>query len=209
MFYVRNDLHAVGAGVATAPGTCSRARETTGWVANPRHIADEIADFCNRRPDEGGDLLVGAVLRGLRQELQERGILSVSALEPGDTGHEPGGVPDEEVATFYDEASGVLLDSALVRAARQEEIKFLRSFPVYEKVPEAQAEGKERVSVRWCDLNKGDDKAPNYRSRLVGREFKWQDPFMQGTFAATPPLESLRYFFFIGARRLSVVVGGS
>jgi len=191
---------AVDSQVTTGPGTCSRARETTGWVTNSRYIAAEIADFhCRDRAGSTaggcGDLLVGAVLRGLRQELQERGILSVNALEPGDTGHEPGEVPEEDIAKFYDEASGVLLNSSLVRAARQEEIKFLHSFPVYEKVPEAQAVGKERVSVRWCDLNKGDDQVPNYRSRLVGREFKWQDPFMQGTFAATPPLESLRYLF--------------
>ena len=29
----------------------------------------------------------------------------------------------------------------------------------------------------------------------MGHEYKWQDPFMQGTFAATPPLESLKYMF--------------
>ena len=80
MFYVRSDLHALGAGVATAPGTCSRARGATGWVTNSRHIADEIAEFCNRQPDEGGDIVVGAVLRGLRQELQERSVFVHSIL---------------------------------------------------------------------------------------------------------------------------------
>ena len=40
------------------------------------------------------------------------------------------------------------------------------------------------------------------RSRLVGREFRWKDPVMQGTFAATPPLESLKYVFhWIQTRR--------
>ena len=96
---------------------------------------------------------------------------------------------------FYDDVSGKLLPTPLVRAARLEEIKFSQSFPVYEKVPEDQARGKQKVSVRWCDVNKGDDREPQVRSRLVGREYKWQDPFMQGTFAATPPLESLRYMF--------------
>ena len=49
--------------------------------------------------------------------------------------------------------------------------------------------------MRWRDVNMGDDQTPQVRSRLVGREYKWQDPFMQGTFAATPPLESLKYMF--------------
>ena len=49
------------------------------------------------------------------------------------------------------------------------------------------------LSVRWCDVNKGDRDNMVIRSRLVGREFRWKDPFMQGTFAATPPLESLKY----------------
>ena len=61
---------------------------------------------------------------------------------------------------------------------------------------------RRRVSVRWCDVNKGDRDNMVIRSRLVGREFRWKDPFMQGTFAATPPLESLKYVFhWIQTRR--------
>ena len=63
---------------------------------------------------------------------------------------------------------------------------------------------KERVSVRWCDVNKGERDNMVIPSRLVGREFRWKDPFMQGTFAATPPLESLKYVFhWIQTRRRS------
>ena len=58
------------------------------------------------------------------------------------------------------------------------------------------------VSVRWCDVNKGDDDSMEIRPRLVGREYKWQDPFMQGTFAATPPLASLKHLSsFMTTRR--------
>ena len=42
-------------------------------------------------------------------------------------------------------------------------------------------------------MNKGDSERMEVRSRLVAKEFKWRDPFMEGTFAATPPLEALRY----------------
>ena len=30
--------------------------------------------------------------------------------------------------------------------------------------------GKPPISVKWVDVNKGDDLNPNYRSRLVARE---------------------------------------
>ena len=46
------------------------------------------------------------------------------------------------------------------------------------------------MKSRWIDINKGDDKTPNYRSRMVGKEFN--DSVLEGLFAATPPLEALR-----------------
>ena len=32
--------------------------------------------------------------------------------------------------------------------------------------------GKNPISVRWVDINKGDDATPNYRSRLVARDIR-------------------------------------
>ena len=44
--------------------------------------------------------------------------------------------------------------------------------------------------MRWVDVNKGDSTDPEYRSRLVGREFAiGRDDAL---YAATPPLEALR-----------------
>ena len=40
------------------------------------------------------------------------------------------------------------------------------------------------------DVNKGDSEDPNYRSRLVGREFN--TGVNNALYAATPPLEALR-----------------
>ena len=51
--------------------------------------------------------------------------------------------------------------------------------------------GAKVITTKWVDTNKGTEEEPNYRSRLVGREIKRDqrpDPF-----AATPPLESLRF----------------
>jgi hypothetical protein len=57
--------------------------------------------------------------------------------------------------------------------------------------------GKAPISVRWVDVNKGDDLQPNYRSRLVAREIRrfGEEPI----FAPTPPLESLRTILSLAA----------
>ena len=50
--------------------------------------------------------------------------------------------------------------------------------------------GGKMVSVKWLDTNKGDKDNPNYRSRLVAREFNTgKDDTL---YASTPPLEALR-----------------
>ena len=101
--------------------------------------------------------------------------------------------PNEVELEHYDDISGALLDPHQVEEARRKEIEFVHQFGVYEKVPKEQAVGKTKVSVKWVDVNKGDASKPEYRSRLVGRELKRWDPSMSGTFAATPPTESLRF----------------
>lgn len=47
------------------------------------------------------------------------------------------------------------------------------------------------IKTRWIYINKGDDQTPVYRIRLVGKEVN--DGQMDGLFAATPPLEALRF----------------
>ena len=44
------------------------------------------------------------------------------------------------------------------------------------------------IGTRWVDVNKGDDKSPEYRSRMVAKEFN--DIKREDIFAATPPLEA-------------------
>jgi hypothetical protein len=52
--------------------------------------------------------------------------------------------------------------------------------------------GRPPISVRWVDVNKGDDQNPKYRSRLVARQLKVLDKSGESFFAPTPPLEALR-----------------
>ena len=84
------------------------------------------------------------------------------------------------------------LDRVKVTAARKLEIEYAEKKPVWKKIPRWQAKEKgwKIVKPRWIDINKGDDDKPNYRSRMVGKEFN--DREVDGLFAATPPLDSLR-----------------
>ena len=64
---------------------------------------------------------------------------------------------------------------------------------VYEKVDIGESweqTGKAPIAVRWVDINKGDSIKPNYRSRLVAKEFN-TGPCPE-LYAATPPSECLR-----------------
>ena len=93
----------------------------------------------------------------------------------------------------YDDQSGARLKPELTRKARLEEIEYFRAMEVYEKVPIEECweqTGQAPIATRWIDVNKGDTARPNYRSRLVAKEFKTDiNPEL---YAATPPSESLR-----------------
>ena len=71
-----------------------------------------------------------------------------------------------------------------------------REHKVYFKVPIAEClrmTGKQPIGSKWIDINKGDAKVPNYRSRLVAKEIK-RGP-SDDMFAATPPLEAKKCLF--------------
>ena len=80
-----------------------------------------------------------AILKGLRTQLQVDGKMEVCSVGPHFTGHDDETIDEEDIAKFHDDVTGKMLPGHLVRAARQEEIKFLNTFPVYKKVPEANA----------------------------------------------------------------------
>jgi hypothetical protein len=92
-----------------------------------------------------------------------------------------------------DDVSGQRLDPRLMVQARKEEIQYFRAMGVYEKVDISEAwseTGRAPIAVRWVDINKGDSANPNYRSRLVAKEFN--TGVMPELYAATPPSECLR-----------------
>ena len=85
---------------------------------------------------------------------------------------------DEETAGSRLEAwgdlTGLSFDPKGVLTARMQELYYIAQKKVWEAVPreEARRNGWKIIKSRWIDINKGDDTAAQYRSRLVGRNLR-------------------------------------
>ena len=87
------------------------------------------------------------------------------------------------------------LNKQMAIQARKVEMEYFKKMKVYTKV---KREGwMTTISTKWIDTNKGDEKEPNLRARLVGCEYKKDK--RDDLFAATPPLESLRMILSVCA----------
>ena len=86
------------------------------------------------------------------------------------------------------------MDPKEVRRARLKELGYIHDKEVWVTMTRAEAKkrGYRIVGVRWIDINKGDSLNPEFRSRLVAKDFN--NGKEEGIFAATPPLEALKYF---------------
>ena len=72
-----------------------------------------------------------------------------------------------QLETAWDDVVGAELDLKVVRQVRREEVEYVRKMNLYTKVSiqECYAKiGKAPITVRWIDINKGDQVNPNYRS---------------------------------------------
>eukprot|EP00974_Lingulodinium_polyedra_P077843 7535890-Lingulodinium_polyedra.AAC.1 len=95
------------------------------------------------------------------------------------------------------------LDPKAVAMARRKEMAYIHEKKVWRRTKrsEAQRLGYKVVRTRWIDINKGDTANPNYRSRLVAKEFNNGEE--DGLFASTPPLGALRLLISQVASRRS------
>ena len=145
--------------------------------------------------------LCRAVLKGVTEQMRRDNV-----LKPGCYGMQ---VADDDAqvlksmygpeqgysGTYKDDLTGQVLKDELVKKARAVELAYFNSKGVWRKVPRRRSRdetGRPPVSVRWVDVNKGDELNPNYRSRLVARQMKVLDHSGQSFFAPAPPLEALR-----------------
>ena len=104
---------------------------------------------------------------------------------------------------YQADLTGQPLDPELVRAARAKELEYFESKGVWRKPTLNECRrvmGRNPISVRWVDVNKGDNLNPNIRSRLVARQIR--GPNEEATFAPTPPLETLRSIISMAATDL-------
>ncbi len=171
--------------------------ETPGRQACPRDSA------CVR-----DDMRPPANPRGMAGVSSERGRVGVDAEDDIGDLLDSEGVQAfvnavQATGKYRDSLTGQPLDDAMVEAARRKELEYFNSLPVWELRPWAEArerQGKPPISIKWVDVNKGDDECPNYRSRLVAREIR--RPGESPIFAPTPPLESIRTVISLAATDL-------
>ncbi|MDP6295142.1 MAG: hypothetical protein QF618_03930, partial [SAR324 cluster bacterium] len=161
----------------------------TGAVWRPAGAQGEIAAAGLGEPEGSFGCLFARSASAVR-------TFMVAAVRPVEADlseqHLLAALTSQEVARpVYDGASGVLLDPALVRAGRAEEIGWADKLRVWDKVPRSAAlrAGKKVIGTKWVDINKGDALEPNVRSRLVAKELRAFAPWIpqEDLFAATPP----------------------
>ena len=97
---------------------------------------------------------------------------SVANGHLADKWHDPEIVAGERLEA-WDDLTGLSLNPRGVLEARQKELDYIEQKQVWEIVSrdKARANGWKVIKSRWIDVNKGDDVAVSYRSRLVGKEF--------------------------------------
>ena len=130
------------------------------------------------------------------EDLQQVPEDNLSAGGGGSDGDDTG----EEVV-FRDDRTGKPLDTAKVRAAREEELRELDR-RVWEEADVQECwekKGRRPIGVRWVDVDKG---FGVHRSRLVAKDFKPKSKIndKEGLFAATPPLELVKMLIVRAAR---------
>ena len=110
---------------------------------------------------------------------------------------------DDDGATYKDAVTGQPLRAEWVKEARRKELEYFATKGVWAKRRREEAfekQNKAPITVKWVDVNKGDDDHPNYRSRLVAREIRRAGE--ESFFAPTPPLESIRLVISLAATDL-------
>ncbi len=183
-------------------GECSRSKGGQHRLCSGRHARD--ATVYPRA-------LCRTILKGIRNQLRED-----NALKDGCFGVQ---APDEDSEVekslrgptqgysgkYRDDLTGQVLNDVLVKEARAKELEFFYSKNVWLKVPKREVHargGRQPISVRWVDVNKGDDLNPKYRFRLVARQLKARDLSGQSYFAPAPPLEALRTVLSLAMTRV-------
>ena len=118
---------------------------------------------------------------GIRDELHARGVIKrgecgLHAVDDElEIQAELRGPAQGYGGKYVDDMSKQVLKDSLVQEARAKELLYFNSKGVWGKRPRSEAFqkiGRPPITVRWVDVNKGDELKPKYRSRLVARQPK-------------------------------------
>ena len=196
-------------------------RKPVTWITNSKSIAERLQQLkvIERWPKKMHNTLqLHAVVNGLKTQMEIDGEIDehLSAVGAGPTPHErvedkeeyyEGWFPEtEDQEVVYDSVTGVQLELEKVLKARKEELDWVHKAQVYTKVPLEECyneTGKEPITLKWVDRNKGDQVKENYRSRLVVREIKKQHgalPVHEST-SSMPPLEAVKLLCSLAVSR--------
>ena len=199
--------------------------QRTGWMTSVNDLARELSEV--QGLDQSHELetraltcliahaterypprLVEAILRYLSKHLRRKNGVPLDAVEVGIGPHVDDDVQDADFnetrllsLKYYDQYTGLELDSVGAAAARQSEIDFAWRMKAFEPQPRTEAYqrmGRKPFGMRWIDCNKGDEQRPELRSRLVVQERRQTSTISVSDIAAvtssTPPLEVVRLF---------------
>ena len=199
-------------------GACSREKGGRHQVVQGRAMCKKSQQYsfelcksilmgCRRQLIEDGRLVLGVIgIQRPEENLSERQLLNIVIRYADEDPEVPLAVTDLH-HKFTDSITGQPLNTDLVHAARKKELEYFAAKRVWRKVPRADAmrlQGKPPITVKWIDVNKGDDENHNYRSRLVAREVR--KPWEASVFAPTPPLEALRSILSIAATEIRGII---
>ena len=180
-------------------GRCSRRRG-----GHHALVSGKIARSAARYPPG----LVKRIIRGIIAQLKDDGIMKDGEVgihavdDDASVARSMKGADQGYSGRYKDDLTKQPLKDVLVREAREKELKYFIDKGVWIKRPRQEAfaaTGRPPISVRWVDVNKGDDENPKYRSRLVARQLKAMDKSGESFFAPTPPLEALRTIISLAA----------
>ena len=212
----------LGAEVPSGPDKGQPVKKATGFMSNAVELLKHLNKRCHGNKwcsrSKGGEhvtvqgaltkktaiyssKLCRAIIKGMTAQLHadgrmKPGEIGIHALDDDEAVNSSMKGPSEGFSGAYrDDLTKQVLRDDLVHEARRKELDYFTSKGVWVKKPKAEARlrtGRGPISVRWVDVNKGDDLNPRYRSRLVARQMKAHDKSGISYFAPTPPLEALR-----------------
>ena len=169
---------------------------SSGAMKRQGEEREEEEEKPSKRAKEGAESTTGSTKRGSEGEGDED-VPSKRAKEmEKEIGELDVNQEEEDCQWAVDDRNGELLDVKMVKEARSEEVKFMEELGVWERSSLEECRrltGKDPVSTRWVDIDKGRDGEVLVRSRLVARDFKTRGGANDfDVFAAMPPLEAKR-----------------